>query len=214
MKKTFLHFILVLVVVSGMLSVYSCKKKDKNDDNNAAPVTGQFTDPRDNKVYKTVVIGTQTWMAQNLDYITDSSSFSYNNSASVENTYGRLYEWSVAQSACPAGWHLPDTAEWSKLITLQGGDFAAGGKMKETGSTHWNSPNNGATNSSGFDALPGGCWNTSVFKDMGNYTYYWSSSAPDTTTNAYYYYIMYNSMDIFRGSELRTYAHSIRCVKG
>jgi uncharacterized protein (TIGR02145 family) len=152
-------------------------------------------------------------MSQDLDFETTSGSHCYNNNATVESTYGRLYEWKVAQSACPAGWHLPDTADWSILINYLTGYFAAGGKMKETGSLHWNSPNTGATNSSGFDALPGGEWNTSVYQNIGNFTYYWSFTLAADTTHAYYYSIENNSMDIFRASSPKTYAYSIRCVK-
>jgi uncharacterized protein (TIGR02145 family) len=206
MKKHFRFFTQVLAVILSIIFVFSCKK-----DNTSTTVTNQFTDPRDNKVYNTVVIGTQTWMTQNLDYAA-TGSIVYNNSSSLESAYGRLYEWNLAQSVCPAGWHLPDTAEWNTLINYLTGYSIAGSKMKETGYLHWNSPNTGATNSSGFDAIPGGEWDAGACQNLGNDAYYWSSSLADTS-HAYYYYIENTSMDVFQNSSSKTYAFSIRCVK-
>jgi uncharacterized protein (TIGR02145 family) len=211
MKKQLLLFILAINIFPCILFVLSCKK-DNSNNNTTVTVVNQFTDPRDKKVYNTVVIGTQTWMAQNLDYDTAAGSYMYNNSSSVESTYGRLYNWNVAQLVCPPGWHLPDTAEWNTLINYLTGYFAAGGKMKETGFLHWNSPNTGASNSSGFDAIPGGDWNTSVYQNIGNYAYYWSSTIADSA-HAYCFFIENSSMDIFKNPSLKTYAYSIRCVK-
>ncbi|MDD4033536.1 MAG: FISUMP domain-containing protein, partial [Bacteroidales bacterium] len=139
-----------------------------------------FTDSRDGKVYKLVTIGSQVWMAENLAYLpsvnyqTDGSEntghetdpfyyvYGYDgtNVAAAKatdnyTTYGVLYNWKAAQAACPEGWHLPSDAEWTTLTDYLGeGDFS-GCKMKEAGITHWES-NSGATNESGFTALPGG----------------------------------------------------------
>jgi hypothetical protein len=92
---------------------------------------GTLTDERDGKTYKTVKIGNQTWMAENLNYNTSPNSPSmyctcYKDSASYCDKYGRLYAWDVAKKACPTGWKLPDMADWNRLITNVGGEAIAG----------------------------------------------------------------------------------------
>ena len=132
----------------------------------------------DGNVYQTVTIGTQVWMVENLKttrYIdgtaipldTNSSTWGglttpgycwYNDSAIYGNTYGALYNWYAVNTGklAPAGWHVPTDSEWTVLTTYLGGETVAGGKLKDTGTTYWQSPNTGATNASGFLALPGG----------------------------------------------------------
>src|SRR3989344_2199999 len=117
--------------------------------------TGTLTDFRDGKVYKTVKIGNQWWMSENLNYQIDSS-WCYNNDPNNCDVYGRLYKWDDALNSCPTGWHLPDTNELNELANYLGGYSVAGGKMKEAGYEHWLPPNTGATNETGFSALPGG----------------------------------------------------------
>ncbi len=95
---------------------------------------GTFKDPRDGKVYKTVVIGTQTWMAENLAFKAKGGCHAYgwdadNKKANVAK-YGYLYEWKMAKKACPPGWHLPTKEEWETLIVHLGGEQAAGSAMK------------------------------------------------------------------------------------
>lgn len=138
----------------------------------------------DGNTYNTVTIGTQTWMQENLKTtrysdgesipnVTDNtewsnlSSPSYcwydNNEAAYKDTYGAIYNWYTVDSGsngnknlCPTGWHVPNYSEWTVLIDFLGGPVEVGGKLKETGTTHWLSPNTGATNESGFSALPAG----------------------------------------------------------
>ena len=114
-----------------------------------------ITDSRDGQVYPTVQIGSQCWLQKNMNYNT-GTSYCYDNNTTNCNTYGRLYERQTALGACPSGWHLPSNDEWTALADFLGGVSIAGGKMKEAGTAHWYSPNTGATNSSGFTALPGG----------------------------------------------------------
>jgi uncharacterized protein (TIGR02145 family) len=123
--------------------------------NSSAQKTGTFKDSRDGKTYKTVKIGTQTWMAENLAYKIDGACWAFGDVANNVEKYGYLYNWEAAKKACPAGWHLPSDAEWNTLITYLGGKDVAGRKMKTT--TGWNpdSTLNG-TNESGFCALPAG----------------------------------------------------------
>ena len=119
-----------------------------------AQETGTFADSRDGKTYKTVKIGTQTWMAENLAFKYDGGCLAYKDSTKYVTVYGYLYNWETAMKVCPAGWHLPTDAEWTTLTTYLGGEGAAGVKLKST-SIRVN-PNEGAANSSGFTALPGG----------------------------------------------------------
>ncbi|MEP7143093.1 MAG: fibrobacter succinogenes major paralogous domain-containing protein [Ferruginibacter sp.] len=114
-----------------------------------------FTDPRDGKVYKFKHIGNQVWMTQNLNYEMEGS-WCYDDLLENCATYGRLYEWNAGLSAAPPGWHIPSLWEWTNFIDYFGSNYIAGGKMKETGTEHWLSPNTYADNSSGFTALPGG----------------------------------------------------------
>jgi len=128
----------------------------------------------------------------------------FNNSAANGETYGALYTWEAAmngaysshgnpsgvQGVCPDGWHLPSDAEWDELKTYLGGESEAGGKMKEIGTIHWNSPNTSATNESVFTALPGGRRNqvgTSMF--LGDHSLFWSSRG--SSMSAYYYFLSY-----------------------
>ncbi len=179
-----------------------------------------FVDSRDSKTYTSVQIGTQCWMAENLNYST-SNSWWYNNSSTYGDVYGRLYLWDAAQSACPSGWHLPsgqrtDESEWNILIAFLGGNTAnAGGKIKETGTTHWTDPNTGATNASGFTSLGGGKrYSTGTFGEILGHANYWTSSEVSTATStAYvrdqgnYHGSIYD--DIFNKTE----GCSVRCIK-
>jgi uncharacterized protein (TIGR02145 family) len=146
--------------------------------------SGKFIDTRDNQVYKFVTIGSQVWMAQNLNYYTSSGSLYYNHdSVSYAATYGRLYQWQTAKNVCPVGWHLPTEAEFIQMITSIGGVLAyggypdTGGKLKETGTTHWQSPNTGATNATGFNGVPAG-WHQdgSGFHNVNKEARFWSAT--------------------------------------
>lgn len=131
-----------------------------------------FTDLRDNKIYKTVVIGTQTWMAENLNFNTDTGSWCYENDSSNCYTFGRLYNWETAQRVCPAGWHLPSDSEWTELTGFIGTD--AGKKIKSL--SGWEGKSNG-TDNYGFSAIPGGHFDgEKSFINIGYYGYWWSST--------------------------------------
>lgn len=115
-----------------------------------------FVDERDGKKYKFVKIGSQFWMAENLNYDTTEGSWCYGNEKDNCTKFGRLYNYQTALTVCPTRWHLPSDQEWNILTDYLGGRSVAGGKLKEAGSSHWASPNTDATNSSGFSALSGG----------------------------------------------------------
>ena len=171
-----------------------------------------ITDPRDGQFYETVVIGSQTWFAVNLNYNT-GNSWCYDNNGSNCDIYGRLYTWEAATSACPDGWHLPNDIEWTTLIDFLGGEDVAGGKMKETGTTHWNSPNTGATNSSGFTALPGGYRSTNGgFYDRGSFGIWWSATEY-SSASAWDRKLGYDTDGVDRDGRSKEDGFSVRCVR-
>ena len=185
-------------------------------------------------VYNIVDIGGHTWMAENLktatyndgspiEYVSDSAAWVnsttgaycwYNNdSATYAETYGKLYNWFTANTGklCPIEWHVPDDDEWTTLINFLGGDSVAGGKLKETGTTHWSNPNTGATNETGFTALPGGS-RYDKFNDGGRYGWWWSTTV-FAGTYAYTRDIGYAASSINRNAYLKKSGRSVRCVK-
>lgn len=159
----------------------------------------------DGNVYKSVIIGKQVWLAEDLrttryrngDLIGTTSpaaldisresapkyQWAYGGDESKVATYGRLYTWFAATDSrklAPAGWHVATEAEWATLISFLGGEKAAQGKLKEAGTTHWNSPNADATNESGFTARPGGNrFSPDGFLGLGEYTHWWTATAYD-----------------------------------
>jgi len=118
-----------------------------------------FTDPRDGKQYKTVKIGEQVWMAENLNW--EGTGCWYNNSPILGNTFGRLYTWDEALKAVPPGWHLPTDDEWQKLVDFAGGGRIAGGKLRAKDGWDGN-----GTDDFGFSALPGGYNNLTTIQQQ------------------------------------------------
>ena len=206
--------------------------------NDVSFTPGTVTDI-DGNVYHYIVIGTQTWMVENLKttryrngddiYNITSNDFWvlmspygaycwYNNDAATNKaTYGALYNWyAVAdnRNIAPVGWHVPTDAEWITLITYLGGESVAGGKIKEMGFAHWKTPNTGATNSSGFTALAGGF---RIFKDgaffgIGETVTWWSSSAY-TTVDAWSDGVYYDAANVGRHNVSKLNGLSIRCIR-
>jgi len=168
---------------------------------------GKVSDIDDNS-YNTIKIGDQVWMAENLKttkysngdligttdpYNLDISGetdpkyqWAFNGDESNIADYGRLYTWYAVtdgRNICPAGWHVPTDADWTILTDYLGGLSVAGGKLKDIGTVHWSSPNNGATNESCFTALPGGVReDDGTFGNFGTYGYWWSATEYDATT--------------------------------
>ena len=195
--------------------------------------TGTLTDSRDGQVYKTVTIGTQTWMAENLNYVVDSS-WCYGNSTDSCAKYGRLYQWTAAmniassydsvmagavikapqQGACPVGWHVPTSGEWAALETVVGGSGTAGTKLKST--SGWNDDNGASGNGTddyGFSALPAGNrYNDGDFGNAGGIAHFWSATELDASYT-YSRHLYYDNviMNTFSSNKLR--AFSVRCVQ-
>jgi len=184
-----------------------------------------------------ISIGNQTWMQKNLDLttyrngdpvplVTDNAEWNklttgawcyYNNdSAKYAAVYGKLYNWYAIndpRGLAPAGWHIPNSAEWEVLCSTLGGIEIAGGKMKESGTRHWQKPNNKATNSSGFTGLPGGYrFLNGKFYDIGVSSSWWSLSAP-SATDAWAYGVNYDGAAVGTDGGYKLNGFSVRCIK-
>jgi uncharacterized protein (TIGR02145 family) len=140
-----------------------------------------------------------------------------NNPTSNKELYGGLYNWNAVKTGnlCPSGWHVPTDEEWTILTDYLGGISVAGGKLKEAGNAHWLEPNVGATNETGFTALPGGCrYITGVFDCVGSHCYWWSSSPYTLTSNAAFLRaITWDSNGVEPSTADLNFGCSIRCVK-
>jgi uncharacterized protein (TIGR02145 family) len=228
MKKT-INYALVLFLLVG---AYSCKPKKEDP-----PVDSTVTvKDIDGNVYNVVTIGTQTWLKENLKvtryrngdpipYLLDGTDWweatygarCYHTNDSISNSkiYGSLYNYHAvvdSRNICPVGYHIPSSAEWNTLIAFLGGESVAGGAMKST--TIWNSPNTGASNSSGFTALPGG----DRYETQGGFNYlglrsgFWSNVSV-STKEATSIYIDHDATYAKTYPSLKGNGFSVRCIK-
>ena len=188
----------------------------------------------DGNTYKTVIIGNQEWVSENLNVshyrngdlipqvqeadkwsnLTTGAWCFYENETTNGKTYGKLYNWYAVNDSrglAPAGWHIPTDAEWQELVEFLGGDAIAGGKLKAT--TSWKSPNEGATNESGFSAFPGGTRSTNGnFGTIGKYGNFWSSSEFNFKF-AWDRYLGYYNSGVYRYYYYKENGLSCRCVR-
>jgi uncharacterized protein (TIGR02145 family) len=189
----------------------------------------------DGNKYKTVTIGTQVWMAENLKttkyndgteipLVTNNDDWAklttpayswYNNDlAENKETYGALYNWYTVNTnkLCPKGWHVPTDGDWMIMVSnLKEGDFV-GGSMKEAGTRHWKIPNTGATNKSGFTALPGGYRSIEgIFNYIGIFGYWWSSTEYNNTT-VLFWNLRYKYNSAYKDRSEKYCGFSIRCL--
>ncbi len=189
----------------------------------------------DGNVYNTVTIGTQVWMKQNLKVthyrngdpipnVTDNSAWnaltsgafcSYNNDNNNVSTYGLLYNYytiSDTRKVCPSGWHVPEDWELTTVDNLFGGTSVAGGKLKEAGTSHWASPNTGATNESNFTFLPGGMrFDNGTYQLLGTAGFEWSSTMQGAY-NTWYRWFGNTTAASNKNPGSLTYGFSIRCL--
>ncbi len=169
---------------------------------NCSETYGNFIDNRDGKNYKTVEIGNQIWMAENLAYDLGDKSLVYNNNTTNIDYYGYLYDWETAKNACPSGWHLPSSFEIEELLVNQGwnNDFSIGYQaLKENGS-------------SCFNALFGGCTYNDTFTDMGLIGIYWASNT--NSENIPYALSLMKTEKMTGVSNFPKKEHaSVRCIK-
>lgn len=187
--------LIYLLTFPGVLLILTSSCSKKEDVNPLE--TGSVSDIEGN-VYKTVKIGTQWWMAENLKTtryrngnpipmiandtvwgsLTTGAYCNMNNDINYSATYGKLYNWFTVKDSrniAPDGWHVPTMDEWTLLVDYLGGEIIAGGKLKEEGTTHWSDPNLYATNETGFTAVPGGCRYFGTFVDFSYFGEYWIS---------------------------------------
>jgi uncharacterized protein (TIGR02145 family) len=195
-----------------------------------------FCDARDGKAYKWVKIGTQTWMAENLNFnatgskcgnvLTGNGSLVDGNTTTCD-TYGRLYNWATAmagaessdatpsgvQGVCPAGWHLPSDGEWDVLMTAVGGDATAGTKLKSEEGWNTGSGYIPGTDDYGFAALPSGNGHSFVnFANVGDSGFWWSTSQ-FSAINAYYRYVNYYRENVYWDYYNKNLLFSLRCLQ-
>jgi uncharacterized protein (TIGR02145 family) len=184
-----------------------------------------------------IKIGTQVWAARNMNdlpyyrngdpipQVTEAVDWAemttgawcyYNNDQANGKVYGKLYNWYAVndpRGLAPLGWHIPSDAEWALLSTFLGGDSLSGGKLKEIGTAHWISPNTGATNESGFTALPGGFRSSldGSFNDFQYNGYWWT----DTENSGFPWYRMMfcNYLTVYRNYENKKNGYSVRLIK-
>jgi uncharacterized protein (TIGR02145 family) len=196
----------------------------------------------DGNVYATVQIGSQCWMAENLkveryrngDFIpaglsnsgwsstSSGTSAVYSNNPANKATYGLLYNWYAVDDArglCPSGWHVPTDEEWTTLTGFLGGESVAGGGLKTAGTLSegtglWFDPNTGATNSSGFSALPGGFRSSGGSYGEINYDGYWWTNTEIPTIGASWLRALYAVLDdVYRYEQDKVCGLSVRCIR-
>jgi len=159
--------------------------------------SGTLIDGRDGQRYKTVKIGRQIWMAENLNYQTDSS-WCYNDSLTYCKKYGRLYDWNAANKACPDGYHLPSREEWNHLVLLSGG-WQLAGKMLQDDYI--------------FMALLGGKREyRNCFSGIDNSGYWWTADEAENHHYAYFRNMYYNYDGVNANDDNKRNAFSVRCV--
>jgi len=173
-----------------------------------------LTDSRDGKVYNTVTIGTQIWMAENLNYKTNSS-WCFNNEPENCNVLGRLYSYNEAMHICPAGWHLPSAQEWRDLLSYLGGEDEAAKVLKsKNGWKSYQGQDGNGTNESGFNALPGGMRgdNRFAWHYKGEQAYFWTT-APMDLGRAWTRIITNENNRVLSFNPSKKYGLSVRCIK-
>ncbi len=191
-------------------------------------------------LYKTVTIGTQQWMAENLKVskysdgshipnVTVNTEWQknntgawayFNNDAANNAKYGKLYNWYAVskttngnKNICPTGWHVPTDAEWTVLTDYLGGKSDSGDKLKEVGTTNWKSPNTDATNTSLFSALPGGSRSANgIYNIIGTNGNWWSSTKDDTYYFAWNRNLNYTDGSVSKNSNHKENGLSVRCL--
>jgi uncharacterized protein (TIGR02145 family) len=189
----------------------------------------------EDEAYHSVIIGSQTWMVENLrvthyrngdpipnvilasewDTLTTGAYCEYNDDDNAVKPYGRLYNWYAvhdARNLAPEGWHIPTEDEFRLLIASAGAEDAAGGRLKESGTNHWKYPNTNATDIYGFTALPGGIFSASGFAGLGEIGNIWSSTA-FSEDHAYYLCLGHSTGRAFVAYQDKGLGFTVRCVK-
>ncbi len=228
---------LILLIFAGLFLFFtnSCEKEEHDDNQYMNLIYQNVSDLEGNK-YKTIQIGAQVWMAENLrstkyrdgtkipaigsgilwDSSTAGAYCNYDNDSRQVVTYGLLYNWYAvhdSRNLAPIGWHIPTEAEWEILTEFLGGESIASSRLKERGTVHWNIPNSGATNESGFTALPCGArGEVGQFCFLGTVGFWWSADFTSNRT-AFLRGATNYSTNIFKYTYNKEYGFSVRCIK-
>ena len=234
MKKKYKYCpsIIKIVLTGGLIFLTECEKDFFTSSEPVTDIEGN--------IYTSVKIGTQTWMGENLKTtkykngisipnVTDGIQWTslktgaycyYDNSLFNKSIYGALYNWYAVSTGnlCPAGWHVPSATEWKTLEEFLGGSYDAGGRLKEKGTSHWDKPNYGGINSSGFSAIPAGLFvpvfssDFSQFIDINYAAGFWTSTEADSKTAIER--VLFSD-DHVLGSEnmTKSVGLSVRCLK-
>ena len=237
MKKTMNMKTLPLIAICALLiSSTGCKKdaEDEAQDPLIPTIETGFVSDFEGNSYRTVKAGSQWWMAQDLrttklnngvpipvktdinDWVNtpNPAMCYYENDTANGTTYGALYNYNAVSSEkiCPVGWHVPTQEEWTALANTLGGNDIAGGKMKETGTAHWNNPNTGATNESKFTAVPSGSrTEQGYFGGLHNYSLWWTRTL--YSTGAWARDATYGDIKSSQSCQALRSGLSIRCVR-
>jgi uncharacterized protein (TIGR02145 family) len=198
-----------------------CLKSCDKDNNELGDFNKTYTDPRDGQTYKTVKIGDQVWFAENLNYEMDSSVW-YEHEQQNGEVYGRLYTWNAALNACPEGWHLPTDEEWKTLEmelglnqnSLDSNGYRGAPTGRKLKSDHgWYNEGNGS-NSSGFNALPGGYASegNEWFFFVGQFGCWWTATGK-SETGAWTRGLYFETSMVRRESSFKNNRYSVRCIK-
>ncbi|WP_290726012.1 fibrobacter succinogenes major paralogous domain-containing protein [Fibrobacter sp. UBA2449] len=172
---------------------------------------GTLVDPRDGQKYRTIVVGSLEWTAQNMNYAPVEGSYCYDDNADYCKVAGRMYDWQIAvDSACPEGWHLPTQAEYKTLVDAMGGSSKVGPKLKTT--SGWNDGWSGS-DSVGFAGIPAGYRYNSHSYEEGYRTGFWTSERKDILSYAYFLPLNNSSVINFSYDSIDDYAYYVRCVR-
>jgi uncharacterized protein (TIGR02145 family) len=231
---------ILAIICGGMSFLFMTVSKGSDSDNKGRDLVraaDSVVIDIDGNVYRTVTIGDQAWLGENLrvtryrngsviPYVVDDSLWSVltsgaycwgsEDTASYKATYGALYNFYAVNDSCglcPKGWHVATEAEWLNMEAYLGGPAAAGGKAKESGTVHWNRPNVGATNESGFTGLPaGGRGRVGGPGEIGNYATWWSATAHDSAY-AWHWGLYTGNAKVRSNPGHKASGFSVRCVK-
>jgi len=223
-----IHYILVLAFFLLILLLYGCEKEE----NKSTIDYGTVID-NDGNICKTVTIGTQVWMAEDLksntyqngdeipfvpeqsDWKTlTSGAFCYYETLSHSGSVGNLYNWYAvadARNICPEGWHVPDNDDWGKLSMEVGPDAAI--KLKESSISYWAEWKYQNTNETGFTAIPNGVRTETITENGSRYSAGWWSSTSENETEALFRYLAINETAIFTRPESKIWGIAVRCIK-
>ena len=202
LRNRLVHFVLLSII--SIPFIVPCSLN--------AQQAGTSKDSRDNRVYQWIKIGNKIWMAENLKFSAKTGSWLYNNDSTNLESFGRLYDWTSASTACPKGWHLPTDIEWESLINALGGRDATGGKLQEMDTTNRKITKKIADSGKTLSTLLGGIRHSNgTYTGIGLWGGYWSGTS--TNDGAKNYLFARSDKSISLSTNDKGSGFSVRCVK-